>query len=55
MLKYDGNVFRKFNDTLIQSTLNKPVFRVFGDYLKCFKYFNNIKVQGNINKHHVWK
>ena len=31
----------------MQFTLSKPVFRVFGDYLKCFKCFNNKTVQGN--------
>ena len=32
--------------------LSKPVFRVFGDYLKCFKCFkcfNNKMVHGNKN------
>ena len=30
-----------FKDILIQFTLSEPVFRVFGEYLECFKYFNN--------------
>ena len=35
--------FLKNLDILIHFTLSKPVFRVFGDYLKCFKWFNNNK------------
>ena len=34
-------------DILIEFTLSKPVFRVFVEYLKCFKCFNNKMVQGN--------
>ena len=32
--------FKNFKEILIQFTLSKPVFRVFGDYLKWFKCFN---------------
>ena len=27
---------KNFKDILLQFTLSKPVFRVFGDYFKCF-------------------
>ena len=40
-------IFKNFKDILIQFTLSKSVFRVFGEYLKCFKCFKNKMVQGN--------
>ena len=49
MFKYQGNIFKHFKDILIQFTSSKPAFRVFGEYLKCFKCFNNKMVQGKTN------
>ena len=47
MFKYEGNIKKNFKDILIQFTISKPVFKVFGGYLKIFKCFNNKMVQGN--------
>ena len=47
MFKYDGSNLKHFKYILIQFTLSKPVFRGFGEYLKCFMCFNNKMFQGN--------
>jgi hypothetical protein len=39
--------FSQAVNTVFKKLCYQPVFRVFGDYLKCFKCFNNTIVQGN--------